>query len=131
MMKQKARRPKQLRTDSAVCKPTLDEEIKSIKPIVRHIMRHETAVDQSKSFHAGSKNRLRRFAKLGLLAHQPAIAAYCKVIEEERGVIIESLLQQKVGSKPKSMKVYHDNTESNPRGGRGGRGREGPRGDCS
>ena len=84
--------------ESAICLPTLDEELKSFKAIVRYIMRHE----------AEGRNRLRRLAKLGIIGHQPAIVAYCKVSMEERDTIIERLLKQKVGSNPKRMKTYYE-----------------------
>ena len=56
--------------------------------------------------HHGSKEQIRRLAKLGITAHQPGAAAYCKTSEEERLKITESLLIQKVGSNPKAMKLY-------------------------
>ena len=43
---------------------------------------------------------------MGIIGHQPSIAAHCKMGEGEREVVIQSLLQQKVGSNPKVMKQY-------------------------
>ena len=42
---------------------------------------------------------------LRILAHEPAIAAHYKVSDEERNIIIESLLAQKAGSNPKAMQL--------------------------
>ena len=47
-------------------------------------------------------------AALGTLARQPAIAAHCMALADERDTIIESLLMQKVGSNPKAMKQYKE-----------------------
>ena len=55
---------------------------------------------------------IRRLPGLGTLAHQPAIAAYCKVTKQERDTIIESLLMQKVGSNPKMMKQFKEMREA-------------------
>ena len=104
--KKEGRKAKQQRMETARCLPTLDEELKSFKAIVRHIMRHEVENEQSKWFKAEGRNRLRRLAKLGIIGHQLAIVAYCKVSMEERDTIIECLLKQKVGSNPKNMKIY-------------------------
>ena len=52
--------------------------------------------------------KLRRLASLAILAHQPVVAAYCKVTDNEREAIIESLVLQKVGSNPKHMKIFKD-----------------------
>ena len=71
-------------------------------------MRHEATEEQAKWFTMEARSKLRRLSKLGIIAHQPGVAAYCKTNEEERQVITESLLIQKVGSNPKSMKLYHE-----------------------
>ena len=89
-------------------KPTLDEELKKFKAIIRQIMRHEATDEQAKWFTMEARNKLRRLAKLGITAHQPGVAAYCKTSEEERLKITESLLIQKVGSSPKATKLYYD-----------------------
>ena len=59
-------------------------------------------------FNVENRKKLRRRAKLGILAHQPAVATYCRVTESERETIIENLLKQKVGCNPKSVEVFHD-----------------------
>ena len=105
---ERRKQTKQQRIESAMSMPTLDEELKSFKAIVRHIMRREADSEQSKWFKAEGRNRLRRLAKLGIIGHQLAIVAYCKVSKEERDVIIENLLKQKVGSSPKTMKIFDD-----------------------
>ena len=79
-----------------------------LKAIVRHIARHEAHHNQSNRYKAESRSRLRRLANLGTLAHQPAIAAYCKVADSERETVIENLLMQKMGSNPKHMKIFKE-----------------------
>ena len=90
---------------TAVVKPTLDLELKAFKAIVRHITRHETVHQQANWFTMEGRTKLRRLAKLGITGHQLAIAAFCKVNEEERQEIIEAILKQKVGQNLKAEKT--------------------------
>ena len=55
---------------------------------------------------AESRVDLRRPARLGILSRQLAIATYCSVTDNERNVVSESLLQQKVGCNTETMKQY-------------------------
>ena len=55
-----------------------------------------------------ARNELRRLAKLGITGHQPAIAAYCQVNEEERQDTIEAILKQKVGNNSKAEKTHKE-----------------------
>ena len=89
-------------------KPTLDEELQKFKAIVRQIMRREATEERAKWSTMEARNKLPRLAKLGITAHQPGVAAYCKRNKEERQIVIESLPIQKVGSNPKAMKLFHE-----------------------
>ena len=79
--------------DATMC-PMLSEELARFKEIVRYIMRHEATKEDSSLFVAGKRQELRRLASLGLLGHQPAIAAYCQTTNEESDSIIGSILTQ-------------------------------------
>ena len=92
----------------AVVKPKLDEELKKFKAIVRNIATHELDEHQKGMFLVDDRSKLRRLAKLGIQGHQPAIKAFCQINEEEKEIIVQSLLQQKVGSNPKSNKAYRE-----------------------
>ena len=92
----------------AVVKPKLDEELKKFKAIVRNIATHELDEHQKGMFLMDDRSKLRRLAKLGIQGHQPAIKAFCQISEEEKESIVQSLLQQKVGSNPKSNKAYRE-----------------------
>ena len=71
------------------------------------------------------RSRLRRLAELGITGHQPAIAAYVQITQEERIMITQSIMMQKVGSSSKNNKIHHlyleeqkrCNPESNQDGG--------------
>ena len=60
-----------------VTKPTLDEEIKLFKAIVRHVMKHEVKQGKGKWFRMDTRANLRRPNDLGVSGHQPAIMAFC------------------------------------------------------
>ena len=62
--KKGGKKAKQQRMEIAKCLPTLDEELRNCKAIVRYIMRHEAENEQSKWCKAEGRNRLRRLAKL-------------------------------------------------------------------
>ena len=98
---------------NVIVKPTLAVELAKIKAIVRHITKHEADRQQAALFKAESRIKLRRFPGLGILAHQLAIAAYCKVTDHERDDITESLLQQTVGSNPKQINLYKEMRKTN------------------
>ena len=91
---------------NAVSEPSLDDELKRFKAIVRHTMKHEAERKNTRWFLNDYRPQLRRLAKLGVAGHQPAFAAYCKVSEEERQATIEAILGQKVGANPKATKAY-------------------------
>lgn len=104
---------KRARIEDATIKPTLEEELAKFKPIVRHITRHEANHQQGNWFKAEGRSKLRRLANPGILVHQQAVVAYCKVPDTERDTIIESLLTQKVGSNPKHMKIFKEMRKTN------------------
>ena len=57
------------------------------------------------------RSRIRRLANLGIYGHQPGIAALVDPGAEEDQTIVESLLRQKVGCNPKTMKHYTEHVE--------------------
>ena len=75
--------------------PTLQEELARFKAVCRHIVLHEASHADGKLFKAEQRQKLKRLADLGVLAHQPAIAAYCKATEQERTTITNAILAQK------------------------------------
>ena len=87
--------------------------ISKVKAIARHITTYETDHRQTEWFKAESRLHLRRITGLGTFAHQPAVVAYCKVTDDERKIIIENFLRQKVGSSPNSIKLYKEMREAN------------------
>ena len=54
------------------------------------------------------RQRLRRLADLGVEGHQPAIAAYVKMSEQEKERVALSIISQKVGANPKQMRSYEE-----------------------
>ena len=69
----------------AESKPTLAEELKTFKAMVRHITKYEAGTKTGKWFQANNRPRLRRLGSLGANGHQPATAAYCKLTGKEKG----------------------------------------------
>ena len=65
-----------------VAKPTLDEEIKQFKAIVRHTTRHEAEQKAAKWFQSDTRSRLRRLGKLGVNGHQPSIMVSCQMSKQ-------------------------------------------------
>ena len=84
-----------LNETTVVTKPTLDEEIKQFKAIVRHIMKYEAEQEKAKWFRVGSRASLRRLSNLGISGHQPSIMAYSKMTKDEKDRITEAILKQK------------------------------------
>ena len=56
------------------------------------------------------RQKLRRLAMIGIKGHQPAIAALCKMSEEEKSRIAQSLMKQQigVGANSKSNKAIQE-----------------------
>ena len=90
----------------AVTKPKLDEEIKLFKAIVRHIFRHEVRNGKAKWFRMDSRANLRRLGNLGVSGHQPALMLFCHMTREEKDIITEAILKQKVANNRKADAVY-------------------------
>ena len=104
-MNSKAKHAGKSRTPSnAVPKPLYRDELNRFKAIVRQIARHELRPKQAAMFLMEDRSRIRRLAKLGVYGHQPGIAAHTKTVADEDEAVVESILMQKVGSNPKSMK---------------------------
>ena len=53
----------------------------------------------------------RRLVPLGIHGNQPAIAAYCKVSEEEQAMITEALIQQKIGAASNLLKKIRESKD--------------------
>ena len=84
--------------------PVLNEELTIFKAIARDIMHREASFEEGSLFKAEKRDKIRRLAGLGVLAHQPAFAAYCEVGDEERGNFIRCIMQQKDGPNAKVLK---------------------------
>ena len=100
-----------LNETTVVTKPTLDEEPKQFKAIVRHIMKYEADRKTAKLFMSDSRARLRRLSNLGISGHQPAIMAYCKMTKEEKDWITAAILKQKNAIKRKAEVLYEEHRE--------------------
>ena len=59
---------------------------------------------QAALFLMEDRSRLRRLVRLGVYGHQPGIAAHLETTPDEDDVVVESILAQKVGSNPKTLK---------------------------
>ena len=84
----KLRIPKAKKTNlnetTVVAKPTLGEELKTFKAIVRHITKHEAEQKAAIWFTTDNRSSLRRLGNLGVNGHQPSISAYCKMTKDEK-----------------------------------------------
>ena len=85
--------------------PTLNEELRSFKAIFREITRSEANHEDGQVFRAEKMDQICRLADLGILAHQPAIAAYAQVTDIERDEVTRCILSQKVGANPKALRI--------------------------
>ena len=92
----------------AIIEPTLDEELKRFKAICRSITRHELDQTQSSWFDMERKARLRRLGGLAVVGNQPALQVHVKASVEEKAIIARSIMQQKIGSNPQTMKKYEE-----------------------
>ena len=95
--------PKKYAERSAILKPALDAELARFKAIVRHIARHELDDLQADMFTMDDCSRYRRLAKIGIYGHQPGVAAHVKTTQVEDQCMVEGLIAQKVGSRPKEQ----------------------------
>ena len=102
------RRKKNPRSNFAIIKPTLQEEITLFKRIVRQIAKHEMDEEKSGWFQVEERTHLRRLASLGVLAHQPAIKAITKTTDDEKDILVRSIMAQKAGHCTKAGKLYED-----------------------
>jgi len=96
---------------SAAAMPTLDDELKQFKAVVRHVMRHEAESKAAKLVQTDTRSILRRLWKLGIVGHQPAIMAQCHMQKEESNKIVEAILKQKVANSSKAEKAYAEYRE--------------------
>jgi len=92
----------------AITEPTLDEELKRFKAICRSITRHELDQTQSSWFDMERRARLRKLGGLAVVGNQPALQVHVKASAEEKAIIARSIMQQKIGSNPKTMKRYEE-----------------------
>jgi hypothetical protein len=97
-----------MKTNLAILKPTLQEELTLFKAIARQITKHELDDEQARWFLAEERIQLRRLANLGVLAHQPAIMAVTKTTDIEKDILVRSILAQKVGHNIKVDKLYDE-----------------------
>lgn len=96
------------RHNDATVLPTLFEELHTFKSIVREIIRREATRDEISMFKVDRRDELRRLADLGVLAHQPAIGAFCDTTDDERDTITRCIVQQRVGATPKALKTVEE-----------------------
>jgi len=89
---------------SAIVKPTLDEEIKRFKSIIRHITKHEGGSEHAGWFEMEKRAHLRRLGTLGIVGNQPAINATIKMTEDEKKNVARCIFEQKLGTDGKSLK---------------------------
>ena len=83
-----------------ITKPTLDEEIKVFKALVRHIFKHEVKHGKGKRFRMDNRSNLRRLNDLGISGHQPALMAFCQMTNsEKKEQITEAILKQRIANK--------------------------------
>ena len=59
------------REENAIVRPTLQEELKRFKYIVRQIAKHEFEGEEKHWFKSETRQRLGRLANLGIEGHQP------------------------------------------------------------
>jgi len=97
-------------SSTAEAKPTLDEELKLFKAMVRHITKIETR-SNGKWFQADSRPKLRRLGNLAVNGHQPAIAAYCELNKKGKEEIGNAILKQKVANNAKAEKQLLEHRE--------------------
>ena len=93
---------------TAEIRPTLNEELGRFKAIARYILRHDANEQQASWFSMEARAQHKRLTDLGVYGHQPAVAAYVKMSEEEKTMITDAILQQKIGANPKSQKEYKE-----------------------
>ena len=105
---------KKVEKDATVL-PTYGQELNRFKGIVRNIANHEMTQDHKKLFKMEDRQRLRRLALIGIKGHQPAIAALCKMSEEEKSRVVQSLMKQKIGAgaNSKSNKAIQEFAQRN------------------
>ena len=96
---------------TVVTKPTLDEELKTFKAIVRHITKYETEPKAARWFTADNRPSPRRLANLGNNGHQFAIVVYCKLTGDEKVKVTDAILKQKVANNPKAEKQLAEHRE--------------------
>ena len=92
-------------------KPTLDEELKTFKAIVRHIAKYESEPEANRWFQADNRPSLRRLGNLGINGHQPAIAAYCKMTGNEKEKVADAIMKQTVASNLEAEKQIAEHRE--------------------
>jgi hypothetical protein len=91
-----------------ITKPTLDEELKLFKAIVRHVTRHEVKNGKGEMYRVDNRASLRRLNDLGVSGHQPAIMAFCQMTKREKTKITEAILKQKAANNKKAEKLYDE-----------------------
>ena len=99
-------------TETADVRASLSDELAAFKKVVRHIARQDADPDQAKWFHADEKPQYRRLKHLGVVEHQPAIAANCEIDPITMKEIEIAIVAQKARCTPKQLKHYREARES-------------------
>ena len=107
---------KRQHSTGAISNPTLREELKRFKDLVKQISKHEADSTKQKWFQMEQRQRLRRLADLGVEGRQPAIAAYVRMSKQEKERVARSIVSQKVGANPKSLRSYEEHLERSKEG---------------
>ena len=94
-----------------VTKPSLDEELKLFKAIVRHVTKHEAEMGKNNWFKIDARANLRRLNDLGVSGHQPAIKVYCQMTKQEKAQVVEAILKQKTANNKKAEAIYIEHRE--------------------
>ena len=104
-------------TETADVRASLSDELAAFKKVVRHIARQDADPDQAKWFHADEKPQYRRLKHLGVVEHQPAIAANCEGDPATMKEVGDPIVAQKARCTPKQLKHYREAKESDDQSG--------------
>jgi len=95
-------------TQDVTVKATFGEELTMFKAIVRNIAKHEIRGSQADIFGMETRQHHTRLAGLAVYGHQPAIAGFLQVKEQEKDDITKAILSQKAGSNPETIKSFEE-----------------------
>ena len=113
--RRKAKRKHQRRgirsAETSEPRASLGEELEAFKKVVRHTTRQDGDAEQAKWFHADTKPQYRRLKVMGIMEHQPAIAANCEVDPLTMNDIEDAIIAQQARCTAKQLKQYKDSRQ--------------------